>query len=236
MLEHTNSDLWSAYGHTFYAPAIDENSIALDLGSSSALFAHEVAEEKGCQFHVVEALPEIFERIEETSLVKKHHFAICGEDKPQTFSVVNDEERWGLLRSDGKAGPGETVEVPGTTLKNFIEHIGAELVDLAKVDIEGAEIAMFGATDDDTLKSIKQISIEFHDFMDPRLNDPVQHILARMDNLGFQTFIFTRRFHGDVLFINPDHIKLPALKSFSFRYLTKYFRGIKRIAARGSLT
>ncbi|NKB19934.1 MAG: FkbM family methyltransferase [Alphaproteobacteria bacterium] len=235
MLEYKNTDLWSAYGHTFYAPALNKDSIALDLGASTALFGHEVADEIGCQFHAVEALPENFERIKETDLLKKHHFAICGEDKSQNFSVVDDEDRWGLIRSGGVADQGETVEVPGITLKSFLGHIGADLIDLAKIDIESAEIAMFDSTDDETLRSIKQISIEFHDFMDPNLIEPVQRILQRMDVLGFHTFVFTRNFHGDVLFINPEHIELSGVQVFTFKHITKNLRGIQRILSRGSL-
>jgi hypothetical protein len=93
MLECKNTDLWSAYGHTFYAPTLNKNSIALDLGASTAAFGHEVADEIGCRFHAVEALPETYKVIEETYLLRKHHFAICGENKPQNFSVVNDEDR-----------------------------------------------------------------------------------------------------------------------------------------------
>ena len=231
MLEFTNTDLWSAYGHTFYAPALNENSIALDLGASTAFFGHEVANKVGCRFHAVEALPENFEKIRETDLLKKHHFAICGEDGPQNFSVVDDEDRWGLIRS----GPGDSIEVPGITLRSFFDHIGEEVIDLAKIDVEGAEIAMFDATDDATLLSIKQISIEFHDFMDPKLVEPVQRILKRMNDLGFQTFVFTRHFHGDVLFINPTHIKISGAKIFWFKYVTKNLRGLRRILTRGSL-
>ncbi len=235
MLEFTNTDLWSAYGHTFYAPALNESSIALDLGASTALFGHEVANEIGCRFHAVEALPENFARIEETDLLKRHHFAICGENKPQNFSVVDDEDRWGLIRSSNNTDQGETIDVPGITLKSFFDHIGADVIDLAKIDIESAEIQMFNATDDETLLSIKQILIEFHDFMDPKLIEPVQRILKRMDSLGFQTFVFTRNFHGDVLFINPAHIKISGAKVFTFKYLTKNLRGLQRILARGSL-
>ena len=235
MLEYKNTDLWSAYGHTFYAPALNQNSIALDLGASSALFGHEVADEIGCQFHAVEALPENHKRIKESDLLKKHHFAICGDNKPQNFSVVNDEDRWGLIREASDSNQGDSVEVPGMTLKRFFDHIGADVIDLAKIDIEGAEIAMFDSTDDQTLQSIKQISIEFHDFMDPKLIEPVQRILRRMDDLGFHTFVFTRHFHGDVLFVNPAHIKLSAAQVFTFKHITKNLRGVQRILARGSL-
>ncbi|MGB0574824.1 MAG: FkbM family methyltransferase [Alphaproteobacteria bacterium] len=235
MLEYKNTDLWSAFGHTFYAPALNKNSIALDLGASPAFFGHEVSDEIGCQFHAVEALPENFERINETSLLKKYHFAICGENEPQNFSVVDDEDRWGLIQPESGSSQRETVAVPGITLKSFIEHIGADIIDLAKIDIESAEIAMFDATDDETLQSIKQISIEFHDFMDSKLIEPVQQVLRRKNTLGFQTFVFTRKFHGDVLFINPAHIKLSATQVFKFKHITKNLRGLQRIIARGSL-
>jgi FkbM family methyltransferase len=235
MLEYKNTDLWSAYGHTFYAPALNKDSIALDLGAATAPFGHEVADEIGCRFHVVEALPENYEKIKETDLLKKHHFAICGENKPQNFSVVNDEDSWGLIRPDSGSNQGDSVQVPGTTLRSFFDHIGADVIDLAKIDIEGAEVTMFDSTDDETLRSIKQISIEFHDFMDPKLIEPVQRILQRMDGLGFQTFVFTRNFHGDVLFINPVHIRLSRAQKFTFKHITKNLRGLHRIMARGSL-
>jgi FkbM family methyltransferase len=235
MLEYKNTDLWSAYGHTFYAPALNKDSIALDLGAATAAFSHEVTDEIGCRFHAVEALPETYKVIEETALLRKHHFAICGENKTQNFFVVNDEDRWGLIRPVSDSNQGDSVQVPGITLKSFLEHIGADVIDLAKIDIEGAEITMFDSTDDQTLLSIKQISIEFHDFMDPKLIEPVQRILQRMDGLGFQTFVFTRNFHGDVLFINPAHIKLSGTQKFTFKHITRNLRGLQRIITRGSL-
>jgi hypothetical protein len=120
-------------------------------------------------------------------------------------------------------------------LKSFFEHIGADVFDLAKIDIEGAEITMFDSTDDQTLLFIKQISIKFDYFMDPKLIEPVQRILQRMNGLGFQTFVFARNSHGDVLFINPAHIKLSGTQKFTFKHITRNLRGLQRIITRGSL-
>ena len=78
-----------------------------------------------------------------------------------------------------QSNQGDSVQVPGITLKSFFEYISADMIDLAKIDIEGAEITMFGSTDDQTLLSIKQISIEFHDFMDQKLIELVQRIITR---------------------------------------------------------
>ena len=82
MLECKNTDLWSAYGYTFYAPPPNKDSIALNLGAATALYSHKVSDEIGCHFHAVEALPETYEVIEESGLLRKHHFAICGENEP----------------------------------------------------------------------------------------------------------------------------------------------------------
>jgi len=88
-------------------------------------------------------LPESYKVIEEAHLLRKHHFAICGENKPQNFSVVNDEEHWGLIQPVSDTNQGDSVQVPGITLKSFFEYISADVIDLAKIDIEGAEITIF---------------------------------------------------------------------------------------------
>jgi FkbM family methyltransferase len=53
----------------------------------------------------------------------------------------------------------------GITLETFLNTQRIELVDLLKIDIEGAEEAVFNSTRDATLCNIKQITIEFHDFV-----------------------------------------------------------------------
>ncbi|PSB43645.1 hypothetical protein C7B67_23565 [filamentous cyanobacterium Phorm 6] len=57
------------------------------------------------------------------------------------------------------------ISVDGITLETFLNHQKIELVDLLKIDIEGAEEAVFNSTTDATLCNVKQITIEFHDFM-----------------------------------------------------------------------
>ncbi|WP_242725383.1 FkbM family methyltransferase [Microcoleus vaginatus] len=51
------------------------------------------------------------------------------------------------------------ISVDGITLETFLNNQRIELVDLLKIDIEGAEEAVFNSTSDATLCNVKQITI-----------------------------------------------------------------------------
>lgn len=232
MIEHRNTPIWCIQGHSFYAPALNETSVVLDIGASTAAFAIALAEAKGCRCHAVEALPENYERIGVAERITKHLFVMGGSEELRTLYLADEATRWGSIRSMGGVSSSGVVEVPGMTLDGFVGLVGADVIDLAKIDIEGAEIEMFEAASDETLRRFAQITIEFHDFMDPGLADAVPIVLDRFRRLGFRVIVYTRRFHGDVLLINPAHIEISMPALLYFRHVTKNVRGIGRILAR----
>lgn len=73
-----------------------------------------------------------------------------------------------------------------------------------KVDIEGAEIDLFLKADNETLLSVRQFTIEFHDFWYPELRDGTEQVKDRMRELGLWTMRGTPN-NKDVLFVHPDH-------------------------------
>ena len=60
-------------------------------------------------------------------------------------------------------------------------------------------------------------------------------ILRRMAGLGFRVIRFTRRFHGDVLFVNQD-AGLGRLEYLFVRAVLRNARGLRRIAERAIST
>jgi hypothetical protein len=132
--------------------------------------------------------------------------------------------------------PGQTArsveEVPGMTLDGLFGLLGLDRAHLVKVDIEGAEFAMFGAASDDVLRRCDQITVEFHDFMDPGLTPAVEDVIARLRGLGFLAIRFTRKFHGDVLFINPARTGLGTAEYLYARHVLRTARGVRRILNR----
>ena len=219
-------------GHTFYLPALGADSIVVDLGASTAAFSHSIQALSGCRCYCVEAARQNFQAIEETANVHKHFAAMGGADGPVTLNIVDDESHWGSLGASVGFDVTEHQRVLGRTLASLFAELELDAVDLLKVDIEGAEIALFDAADDATLRRCRQMTIEFHDFLDPGQTADVKRQLDRFEDLGFDCVVMTRQHHGDVLVVNRAALGLSSAELFYLRTAVKYGRGLRRILGR----
>lgn len=215
--------------HTVYLHPLESSSVVIDLGASIAGFSREMNRFIGCHCHAVEALPQNFARIEEGPAVTPHHMAICGTDGP--INIHSVDEQFASASVDLMPGQEsrDTIQVEGITLGGLMTRLDLDRVGLLKVDIEGAELAMFDTADDETLLRMDQITVEFHDFMDPDQTADAERIIARMRRLGFWSIKFTRRFHGDVLFLNPERTGISRFEYLYARYVMRFTRGIRRM-------
>lgn len=218
--------------HTLYAPSLDSQSVILDLGASSGGFSHRLAKLYGCACHTVEALPENFALIPESAHVRRYHFAMGGTDGPVTLHSVAGDFASGALELAPGQQAAQSLTVPGASLAGLLDQLGLTQIDLLKVDIEGAEYALFDNAPDDTLRRCAQITVEFHDFMDPRQTPDVLRIVRRMEGLGYWTIKFSGRHHGDVLFLDPKRTGISARAYIYARYGLRYKRGVARILSR----
>ena len=226
------SSLIELCGHTFYLPALGSDSVVLDLGASTAAFSTGVNALSGCLCYCVEAAPRNFKAIEETGQINKYFAAMGNSNKDVIFHIVDDEYHWGSLTPPAEFDVVECEKVPGKTLENLIYELKLERIDLLKVDIEGAEIDMFDAASDTTLRKLLQITVEFHDFINPRERDDVRRQIHRFEKLGFDCVVMTHRHHGDVWMVNRKALGLSVLKFLYFKMIIKYTRGIGRILCR----
>jgi hypothetical protein len=111
-------------------------------------------------------------------------------------------------------------------------EIDGEVIDILKIDIEGSELELFERTADRVLLNMRQISIEFHAFLNPDHKPRIAKILQRMTSLNFHCIDFTTNFQ-DVLMINKS-LGLSRVDQFNRTKLVllKYTRGLKRILSR----
>jgi hypothetical protein len=131
------------------------------------------------------------------------------------------------LRSSIGESRSRALEVPAVTLHSLFEAHGLESIDILKADIEGAEVdALLNASAKDIMKA-RQITVEFHDWLDPSLAQGVRDVMRRLQLLGFQMIRFSRT-NGDVLFIRPPIGAAQTLLVIG----EKYARGLSRIARR----
>ena len=89
---------------------------------------------------------------------------------------------------------------------------GIDSIDYLKVDIEGSEFHLIDSLRVDLCKCIKQISIEFHDFLDPDLKPLTIEYVNRLTSLGYK-LVFSKAWNGrfgtdfmDTLFVHNDII------------------------------
>ena len=226
------SSISESRGHHFYTKKLGEDSVVLDLGSHLGEFSAEISSKFGCKCYAVEALPELCKKIEESTLVKKLNYAITDSEKKVDFCVSdNSEGNYVIDSTHSSELSQQTISVNGLSLPLLMEKEKIRNVGLLKVDIEGAEIALFDSTSDEILERIDQVSIEFHDFM-LDISVDVKRIVERLKSLGFICIRYSFHTNGDVLFLNQKRLSMGLLEKLYISLFSRYFRGFSRAMKR----
>jgi FkbM family methyltransferase len=216
-------------GHTFLAQPLGPASVVVDLGANRGEFSQEIVGRFGCTSYAVEASPETSRTIPASDRLKVFNFAVNDRDAPVQFNVSSNPETSSLHPSNLPPGAQTgTVQVQGRTLASFVSEHGVDHIDLLKVDIEGAEVQLFGAaTPEDLLRRIDQITIEFHDFTGAMTRGDVDSIVSRLRAAGFAAVRFSNS-NMDWLFYRPDRLSVGPLARIWIRFITRNWRFFKR--------
>lgn len=94
------------------------------------------------------------------------------------------------------------------TLRDIVERNQIDYIDLLKVDVEGAEYELLLVGNHHALQMCRQITVEFHDFVDASLKPKTVMVIERMKRLGFEMIATPGHWglttdHYDVLFYKP---------------------------------
>jgi len=194
-------------GHHFYAPLLGADSVVVDLGACEASFANAISTRWGARVFAVEANPANFAEMQVTARVSKHHAGIADHTGHATLYVAPNRDGHSLDPRHRDVGSLAAIEIPTTTLFDFMQAQGIAHIDLLKVDIEGAEVALFESLPDQALRCIDQVTVEFHDFIESlAITGAVRAIKRRMTRLGFWTLVYARP-NVDVLFVNKRAVR-----------------------------
>jgi FkbM family methyltransferase len=160
----------------------------IDLGANHGEFSQRVRARFGCRCIAVEANPQLAHTLSAIPGVEYYRYALSDRDGASlTFHLSGQSEASSLFPIRNERND-HTVTVPSTTLQSLMNEAGVEHVDLLKVDIEGAEVQMFAATSDETLRQIDQITVEFHDFCGYVTAAQITQLRRRLDAAGFSGY------------------------------------------------
>lgn len=217
--------------HTFFTNRLGPDSIVLDLGANRGEFAQEITRRYGVSCLAVEPNSELAGSITPTDRIRVRRLAIADRDGPVDLQV-SDETEASSLYGVSIGAHLRTEEVPGMSFSSLLVEEGLHQVDLAKVDIEGAEVPLFLATPADVLKRVAQFNVEFHDFTGAVSADQMRQVIRRLTGLGFRAIKFSRINHN-WLFFQLHRSGVRTIEAMATRYVVRNVRGALRQLPRG---
>ncbi|HUO07715.1 MAG TPA: FkbM family methyltransferase [Phycisphaerae bacterium] len=160
-----------------------------NIGLVSALFANQFPEAKILS---VEPMAENFallcENVGRYPNIKPLHAAVW--NKSGTINLVTHDQNnqflghWGIqVRESPVTDPNSAVRA--MTISEILEFSGLPVIDILKIDIEGAEVELFDRNAHLWLSKTNMLIIELHDRFKPGCSDAVYNA---MKPFGFMTF------------------------------------------------
>ncbi|MEG4632946.1 FkbM family methyltransferase [Microcoleus sp. AR_TQ3_B6] len=201
--------------HTIYSKILKSDSLVIDLGAQVGQFSEAITRAFNCRRYAIEAVPSVYSQLPQKGLVKKNNYAISHRTGPLKIYTYDNLECNSISQEAASIyGLQGEISVDGITLETFLNNHRIELVDLLKIDIEGAKESVFNSTRDATLCNVKQSTIEFHDFLPGSIStEEVNKITNRLKRLGFICIPFSYLFPDmdtcDFLYINTNICKIP---------------------------
>ena len=209
-------------GHSFLARGLAPGATVIDGGANVGAFALPLARRYGVRVVCVEPLPALAAELRRRGLAEVVEAALApaaGEVELATYRGTCPSLH--RLQRDDRV---ESLRVPALTLEALARERAPSGIALLKLDIEGPESALLLGAPDALLAGIAQLTVEFHDFLDPALAPEVDRAVARLERLGFAVFAMSRD-RSDLLFVNRRLLPLSAAERLYLRVPYRLLRG-----------
>ncbi|MEZ5050575.1 MAG: FkbM family methyltransferase [Saprospiraceae bacterium] len=194
------------------------------MGANKGEFFIQTKKTYQSRFYLVEPNQSLFDTLNVSQPDRKFKVVIAPENKLYSFYNSKNDEAGSLNPSMAAQWQlGEMEQVQGWTFNYFIKEANIGEIDLIKIDIEGEELSLLRNLSVSKLSSIKQISCEFHDFMDKSQLNQVLEIILFLKRNNYLVLNFSNKDHRDVLFVNAKAC------SFFYRIIMSAFGYILNI-------
>ncbi|WP_333688603.1 FkbM family methyltransferase [Methylococcus capsulatus] len=217
--------------HSFMPGLLEQGDLILDCGANRGEFSRWCSQNWTNPVLAFEADPRLFPNLPVLENVTFIERAVAAFEGVMGFTLACHRCSSGVLKIPDMD---ESVEVPTVTLDSFVAARWPQaVIGLMKLDIEGSEIDVLRDISPDFLRRVRQITVEFHDFLDPALTPSVREVSARLQRLGFYLVRFSYYTWGDCLFINQNLNPLTLRQRFMLQAYYRYWRGVRRHIQRG---
>lgn len=193
--------------HSFFRSLLTRPAVVADFGAHRGeFFAALKSEHPVSRALLVEANPALAEFLQESFRNEADvvHAAVVGENEGETITFTrSSESEASSIFKEWAAGHGVTdqVEVPAIDLPEALRRLGGR-IDLAKFDVEGAEVGVLEAATASELASCGQLTVEFHNKRPLLTQTDVDRVCERMRSAGYALVNANWPYCNDILFVN----------------------------------
>jgi FkbM family methyltransferase len=191
-------------GHTL-SPSLlpPSGAVVVDCGANRGDFARHCVSEYSAKVYSYEADSEIAMQFPRLAGVHVENAAVAG-----SRGTIELRRTSGLCSSVrfhvDSASSRESVSA--VTLEDIVSTHDIEHIDLLKLDIEGAEVDVLNKSATETLRRCRQITCEFHDFLDRSDRPRISRLLQALSE-HFVVVCMSFFTYGDVLMVNRAAIR-----------------------------
>ncbi|MEI8348661.1 MAG: FkbM family methyltransferase [Candidatus Omnitrophota bacterium] len=183
------------YDH-FFIRTFNQNTVIVDFGAGKGEFAAYITGRfPHARVFLAEANPDLAQKLIDIFGAKGNvtvaNTAIGAHSASSvkfylSRDLISSSLYESLSKLGGLAESGACeVTISMHSLNDFFALYNLDRIDLLKIDIEGAEFELFENFSKRDFTRVTQISVEFHDFLDPLLRDRMQSCVDRLQKLGY---------------------------------------------------
>jgi FkbM family methyltransferase len=193
--------------HSFFDTLLPRPAAVADFGAHRGeFFAPLKAEYPVSRALLVEADPVLVERLKETfgNEADVLHAALVGEKKGATIIFTRSiEPKASSIFSERVEASAvlNQVKVPTINFAEALRRLSGR-VDLAKLDVEGAEVEVLQTARPSDLAACGQLSVEFHDNRQLATRRDIARLWQRLRGEGYGIVNANWPYVDDVLFVN----------------------------------
>lgn len=165
---------------------LTEESTVFDLGGYEGDWASDIFCRYNCQIHIFEPTAEFAENIKNrfshNKKVNVHPFGLSAET--QTVSLYIDGASSSAYKKNGAK-----IEISLVKAIDFLRETQTNCIDLMKINIEGGEYDLLNhLLDTGYVSKIKNIQVQFHDFIVDDAAEKMKFIQQRLEKTHFLTY------------------------------------------------
>jgi FkbM family methyltransferase len=193
--------------HSFFGTLLAESAVIADFGAHRGeFFAALKSEYSISRALLVEANPALAKPLKEAfgNEADVLHAALVENNKEPTITFTRTIEPEASSIFAESLPPSyvlDQIDVPAVELAQALRALDGQ-VDLAKFDIEGAEVGILQAASASDLARCVQLTVEFHDKRPPQTRRDVDRVCQRLRSEGYGIVNANWPYVDDVVFVN----------------------------------